>query len=343
MPGQDEQLVTDALDLLKVQGLNFGYECIRNSAVRADYIRKTKDLSDSILDSYKAGLVSAEEGAKLANESRNMILEAARAKQTPLGRAYSTSLKKQGKALADLLEAGALAKFNKKLSLLTELEREQVLVGVMESAGRSRPAENARVVKLRWAGRAFWVFTLAVAAYNIGSAEDKVWAAGRETATLGGGFGGGAAGGAIAGIWFGPVGIAVGVAIGGIFGALVGDELFVGIVGPERDAAKAILAQYTSVFYTDEAGIAKALLDRADINMDEVYIVFVELADNYNGDADDVAYEYVGLVKQKGGAVLQALRLHETLRNLLIRLLDEGWTTDAEHQTIAYLKQLGTQ
>ena len=85
------------------------------------------------------------------------------------------------------------------------------------------------------------------------------------------------------------------------------------------------------------------MVEKCGINMDEVYSVFLELDANYSSDADDISGYYVNLVRQRGGSLLAALRLNKMLRNLLIRLLDEGWTTSEEKRTIAYLKSLGSK
>lgn len=339
----DRERANQAVEQFKVLGLNFGYECISNSAVRAEYIRMIKEMSDDMLKAYESGLHSAEETAKLAHEARNKILESARAKQTTLGKAVSRSMKEEGKALEELLEHYAKRKYQKALNQLDNLQREQVFVEIIRASGRARQSATTLARRLKWGGRAFWVFTIGVSLYNIGSSENKAWATGREVTTLGGGFGGGAAGGAIAGIWFGPIGIAVGVAVGGILGSLLAEEAYVEFAGPEREEARSILSKHTAMFSSDEEGIAKSLFKTSGINMDEVYVVFLELDSNYSGDADDVAFHYVTLVKENGGSLLHALRLHKPLQNLLIRVLDEGWTTAEEYQTIDYLKQLQAQ
>lgn len=78
-------------------------------------------------------------------------------------------------------------------------------------------------------GRGFLFVTLAVAVYNIVTAEDKVEATAREGVILGGGFVGGAAGGAVAGLACGPgaiICVTVGVFVGGALGAMGADLSF---------------------------------------------------------------------------------------------------------------------
>jgi BMFP domain-containing protein YqiC len=338
---KNRELVERAIEQFQVQGLNFGYEAIRNGAVRAEYIRTIKEMADDMKLAYEAGRYSAEEAARLAHQARNTILDASRARQTTLGHAVSKAMKEEGRALGELIEHYAQQKYGRAFQHLDEVQREAVFVEIIEASGRARKSATTLAARLRWGGRVFWVFTLGVAVYNIGSAENKAWAAGREGATLGGGFAGGAGGGALAGVWFGPIGIAVGIAVGGVLGALLADEAYTGIAGPEIVETRAILSKYIGVFRADEEGIAKALITKSGINMDEVYVVFIELANNYSGDSDDVARHYVKLARQRGGALVHALRLHAPLRNLLVRILDEGWTTDGEYGAMAYLRQLG--
>jgi hypothetical protein len=335
--------VERAIEQFQVQGLNFGYEGIKNAAVRAEYIRTIQEMADDMMAAYEAGRYSAEEAARLAHQARNTILEASRARQTTLGQAVSRAMKEEGRALGELIEHYARQKYGRAFEQLDAVQREAVFVEIIQASGRARKSATTLASRLRWGGRVFWVFTLGVAIYNVGSSENKAWAAGREGATLGGGFAGGAGGGALAGVWFGPIGIAVGIAVGGVLGALLADQAYTGIAGPELVETRAILSKYIGIFRTDEESIARALVARSGINMDEVYAVFIELANNYSGDSDDVARHYVKLVRQRGGALVHALRLHAPLRNLLVRILDDGWTTSGEYGTMAYLRELGTQ
>ena len=338
--GSERAVLEEALQQLEVQALNFGFSFIKNERARQFYVDNTQEFSNSIRAAYDAGLMSAEEGAKSAHEMRNQIMTLARQRNSQLGRAYSKSLKETGAALDDLANKYALRRFNKAFDELTQGEREQVFVEIMDAAGRPNPRVTKLARRLGKAGRVMWVFTAAVAYYNIYSAEDKTRAATREAATLGGGFAGGAAGGAIAGIWAGPVGVAIGIAVGGMLGAIIADEAFLEIAGPEQELARATLPKYTRMFSMDEQGLAKALYKDCGIAVHKVYAVFLELDNNYNSDADDVAYLYANLVKTGGNAVQQALKLHKPLNNLLIRILDDGWTTTEEHRTMQYLQYL---
>jgi len=103
------------------------------------------------------------------------------------------------------------------------------------------------------------VLTACLATYNIATAENKTKQTGREAVSIGGGFGGGAAGGAVAGIWFGPVGVAVGVVVGGTLGAVMADQIYVEVAGPDGEFARNFMPRFTGISGVDEEGMAKAL------------------------------------------------------------------------------------
>ncbi|GAA3928919.1 hypothetical protein [Litoribacillus peritrichatus] len=335
--------VKSALQQLEVQALYFSHESIKNSQARMWYLREIKLMSADTLKAYERGLMSANEAAVLANGMRNDILNKSRSMQTKMGLKYSESLKKQGKVLADLLDQYSIERYKKPFNSLTsELDKEAVFVDVIKAAGRDRGAATRVAYRLKWSARICWVLTAGVAFYNIFTSENKTWATGREVTTLGVGVGGSFAGGAVAGIWLGPIGMAIGAAIGGVFGAVVGNEAYLEFTGPERQASANIVAPNTKMFYTDEKRIASDLVKKSGIVMDEVYKVFLELDSNYNSDADDVALLYVNTIKQQRGSIEQGLRIHKPLNNLLIRILEDGWTSNKEKQTINYLRSLQT-
>ena len=98
---------------------------------------------------------------------------------------------------------------------------------------------------------------------------------------------------------------------------------------------------FTSITWSmDEEGLASALYSEHGTNAQRVCEVFSELDCNRNSDADDVAECYTKLLMQHGGAGLDAVRRTPQLRNLLIRVMDEGWTTSGEQKCIDFLRQL---
>lgn len=146
--------------------------------------------------------------------------------------------------------------------------------------------------------------------------------------------------GAVGGIWAGPVGVAVGVVVGGILGALLADHVYVETAGTGDPTTRRFIERFTS-FWTgvDEAGMARALAMEKRANLSFVQRVFLSLNNDYNTDADDVALEYVRIVQLDSG-LSQALRGNRALRELLIQLLDEGWTSAEEQGAIRYFRGL---
>lgn len=91
-------------------------------------------------------------------------------------------------------------------------------------------------------------------------------------------------------------------------------------------------------FNMDEAGLAKCLVAMGS-NMRRVRLIFAYLDAHHNSDADDVAVEYVNLVR-KANTTAWALGADRDLVQLLIRILDDGWTSGVEQEAIDWLKGL---
>lgn len=90
-------------------------------------------------------------------------------------------------------------------------------------------------------------------------------------------------------------------------------------------------------FNMDEEGLAECLAAMGG-NVKRVADIFEHLDEKYdNSDADDVAVLYVGHVK-KSPALAAAVKSDKRLTDLLIKVMDEGWTSDDEKQAIAFLK-----
>lgn len=151
---------------------------------------------------------------------------------------------------------------------------------------------------------------------------------------------GGAAMGAAGGIWAGPVGIGIGIVVGGILGALLADHTYVEAAGTSDPATQEFVGRFAG-FWTgvDEAGMAQALATGHRNNLTFLQRVFASLNNDYNTDTDDIALEYVRLVRRDTG-LQQLLRGNRALRDLLIQLMDEGWTSAEEQDAIRYLRGL---
>lgn len=341
----DPRLET-ALRHLEATANTFAVRLARSAQVRSAYVQQIREMSRSIRSAVETGELSASRGAEIASQMRNQIMDMQRARDFDLGRSLAQRMKSRGISLEKSI-ARAMKKFNlegKPFNQLSGQQQRQVFMEVIDSAGRSRPAVTQKIPRLRWAGRGLWLATLAIAAYNIGTAENPWWQTGRETANIAGGFGGGFAGGAAmgaaGGIWAGPVGVAVGVVVGGILGALLADHAYVEAVGASDPRTRRFIDRFTG-FWTgvDEAGMARALAKEQRANLSFVQRVFLSLNNDYNTDADDVVREYVKIVRRDSG-LSQALRGNRALRELLIQLLDEGWTSAEEQVAISYLRGL---
>jgi hypothetical protein len=92
-------------------------------------------------------------------------------------------------------------------------------------------------------------------------------------------------------------------------------------------------------FNMDEDGLAEALVNMR-ANMQRIYPIFQRLDQHHNSDADDVALLYVQKLQKSPNksVIVAALKQHEPLRKLLIKVMDEGWTTSEEKAAISFLQ-----
>jgi hypothetical protein len=86
----------------------------------------------------------------------------------------------------------------------------------------------------------------------------------------------------------------------------------------------------------DEDGLANALLGMGT-NMPRIYNIFRRLDDAHRTDVDDVALLYVEKIRHRRD-LLSAAKSHAQLRALLIRSMEEGWTSDRERAAIRLLQ-----
>lgn len=169
------------------------------------------------------GRMSARTAAEQVNALRNQILDLARLRSSPTGRAYAMRLKQQGKTLGELGEKYASRLFRKPFATLSEAEQAAVCAEVVAAGGRADPAVMALSSTLGKIGRRLFLVSLAVAVYEIYEADDKPREVARQSVLAGAGIAGGLAGGAGAvavGVCAATAPVCVGVA------ALVGGLLF---------------------------------------------------------------------------------------------------------------------
>ncbi|MDH5547448.1 MAG: hypothetical protein OEZ43_17850 [Gammaproteobacteria bacterium] len=65
-----------AIRELEVQAVNFATRFIKDAAVRAEYMRKTKEMAEELTQAYKSGAISAKQAAepdRLVSPSSTML------------------------------------------------------------------------------------------------------------------------------------------------------------------------------------------------------------------------------------------------------------------------------
>lgn len=219
------QALDAALDALQSQAQNFAWRFINDARARAAYVSRIAEAAAQIRRDVLAGVVSAEDGARFANEARNLIMEESRAITSAIGRAGAQAAKASGLTLDEAIDKSAKKLFpGNSFADLTVAQRRQVFMEVIEASGRSRPSLSNQIPKWTRFGRSLAVVTVAISAYNIWEAKNKVRQSTKEGATLLGGALGGAAANASAGFLCGPgapVCVTALFIIGGVAGALV--------------------------------------------------------------------------------------------------------------------------
>jgi hypothetical protein len=218
-----------AVQAMQSEAFNFASRFINDAAVRRNYLQTVQRYSQDILERGRRGQITWRAAAEEANVMRNSILDVSRLRSSDIGRATAERLKASGLSLDELLERYAQRRYRRGFQALSAAERNAVFVEIVEASGRARASVNVNAVRLGRLGRGLLGVSLAIAVYNVASAENRVEAATREGVGLGGGFLGGAAGGAAAGLVCGPgapVCVTIGVFVGGVAGALGADFLY---------------------------------------------------------------------------------------------------------------------
>jgi hypothetical protein len=210
-----------AMEQLRLQALNVAAHLSVDPSVRLSYGRNIDAMSLDLRMRVRMGEITWRQAAEQANALRNELLQLARGQSTPVGKAMAESMKRKGLTLNAVIAKYTLELYGKEADFL-RLKPEQknaVYAKVVERSGFSNPQVNLWMSRLSIAGRALWVVSISLAAYNIAVSEDKVEAIKQEGAFAGGSIVGGIAGGAMAGLMCGPgapVCVGVGAFIGGV-------------------------------------------------------------------------------------------------------------------------------
>lgn len=218
----------EAWENVESTAYSFGERAIREPKVRQYYREQAAHLAQHEADLVRRGVYTPEESARRAYRMRNAIMEAARMRSSDIGRAIAEHLKPTPRPFWWFEDYYAGKLFKKKFERLTQAERGKVWMRIVEGSGSPRGSVNRGA---KWTGRlskGLLVLTAAIAIYNIATAENKVAAAKRETAVLGGGMIGAYIGGAV-GSLCGPgavVCVPLGIFVGGVIGAWVAESAY---------------------------------------------------------------------------------------------------------------------
>lgn len=187
--------------------------------LRLEYSKLIKEMASDLRAKANAGVITWEKAAQEAQTTRNLIMDMVRSRSTPLGRAMAERIKSEGKTLNELIAKKAKSLFGPQVNFnnLSEVQKNQIYASIVESAGKSNPQVNMKMMQLSRIGRGLIVLSIAISVYEIYTADDKVSETGRQIAITGAGIAGAAASGAMAGLICGP-GAPVCVLIGGFVG-----------------------------------------------------------------------------------------------------------------------------
>ncbi|MEY8710216.1 hypothetical protein [Mangrovibacter phragmitis] len=198
---------------------------------RLEYGRRIKLMSDELYAKASRGIISWQEAAAEASETRNLIMELMRFRTTPVGKSIAQKLKKEGKTFSDLIKMKTESVFGKNVLFeqLSSTQKDQVFAAIVKSSGKSNPKINVKLTRWGIAGKGLLFLTLAVAIYQIYSSDDKLAEAGHQAAIAGAGVMGGWLGGAAAGLVCGPgapVCVVIGAFVGGALAAWEMDSIW---------------------------------------------------------------------------------------------------------------------
>jgi hypothetical protein len=217
----NEAAFDKAMEQLRGQALNVAAHLSVDPSVRLSYGRNIDAMSLDLRMRVRVGEITWRQAAEQANVLRNELLQLARGQSTPVGKAMAESMKRKGLTLNAVIAKYTLELFGKEADFprLKPEQKNAVYAKVVERSGASNPRTNLLMSRLSIAGRALWVLSISLAAYNIAVSEDKVKAIKQEGALASVSIVGGIAGGAIAGLMCGPgapVCVGVGAFVGGV-------------------------------------------------------------------------------------------------------------------------------
>lgn len=228
MASRDDDFLRTELAELELAASSFAQQLVPDAALRLRYLASTRQAAAELRQRVAAGQLSAQAAALQAQTMRNTIMEATRARTSPLGLSIARFLKKDGKTLGQLESRYAAELFKKDFAQLNDAQRNEVWRRMVQKAGEPNVKVTHGAKWLGRAGRGMYLLTVCIAIYHIAKAEDRTRTAANEGVVLAGGAVGTAVFGS-AGLLCGPAAIVcvpLGVFVGGILGGMTADWAF---------------------------------------------------------------------------------------------------------------------
>jgi hypothetical protein len=224
MQQSEEEAFANAIKSLEATAASLGLHLEIDSTARRIYAREIKAMSENLRRDVARGKLTWTQAAEQAQTTRNLVMQLARSRTTPVARAFAERAKAEGRGLNALVAEKTMKLFGKTavFAELSASKQNRVFAEVVASAGRSRPTITRTVLRLSYLGRSLIFLSLALSTYNVLTASDKTTAVRRELVTTTAGIGGSIAAGALAGLACGPgapVCVTIGAFVGGALAA----------------------------------------------------------------------------------------------------------------------------
>lgn len=203
---------------------NLAHQLGHDAPIRERYILEAKNWGNSILGAFERGELTEAEAAFLASRFRNAMLVEARGGLSPAGPALSKLLKEEGLTFPALMEKYAAKMYGKAVKDLSKEEVSAVCVRITERAGVTNPLVNSGSKLAPHVGKALIAVAIAVAVYQVATADDQIGEAIKQGAGFLGFWAGAKVGAAIGASACGPGAPACAV-IGGLAGGVLGSLL----------------------------------------------------------------------------------------------------------------------
>jgi fermentation-respiration switch protein FrsA (DUF1100 family) len=193
--------------------------------VRLNYQTAVDSAIRQIREQARSGTITWQAAAEQAQQLRNELLSAMRARSSPVGHAIAQWMKSEGLTLNELVARYTLRLHGAQASFasLSSAQQQSVYAEIVSAAARSRPMANQLGTVLRIGGRSLFLLAIGVSLYEVATSSNPAQTARKEAAVFGASLAGSVAGGALAGLACGPgapVCVTIGAFVGGAMFAL---------------------------------------------------------------------------------------------------------------------------